>query len=50
MSSAGRWLALLIAVVLVLSIIGLVAYAQGPEHYRGDEIGTHGTAPPAQSH
>ena len=50
MSNAGRWLALLIALVLALSIIGLVSYAQGPEHHRGNEIGTHGTAPPAQSH
>ena len=24
-------------------MIGLAAYARGPEHYRGDELGTHGT-------
>ena len=34
---------------MALSMIGMVAYARGPEHHRGDEIGTHGTPPPAQS-
>ena len=24
-------------------LIGLAAYARGPEHHRGDEIGSHGT-------
>ena len=28
---------------MVLSVIGLIAYARGPKHHRGDEIGTHGT-------
>jgi len=27
----------------VLLIVGLIAYARGPKHYRGDEIGSHGT-------
>jgi hypothetical protein len=27
----------------VLLIIGLAAYARGPKHHRGDEIGSHGT-------
>ena len=35
-----RWL--LIAVGLLL-VIGLIAYARGPKHHRGDEIGSHGT-------
>ena len=46
---AARWLALLMALVLVLAIVGLIAYARGPAHHRGDDIGTHGTAPPALS-
>jgi hypothetical protein len=33
----------LIVLVCVLGVIGLIAYARGPEHHRGDEIGTHGT-------
>ena len=45
MSDAGRWVAVLIALLLLL---GLGAYARGPQHHHGDEIGTHGT-PPAQS-
>ena len=35
--------ALLIALVCALALIGLIAYARGPDHRRGDEIGTHGT-------
>ena len=35
-----RWLLIGIGVLLV---IGLISYARGPEHHRGDEIGTHGT-------
>jgi hypothetical protein len=35
-----RWL---IVLAIVLVVIGLAAYARGPEHHRGDEIGTHGT-------
>ena len=42
----ARFLALAILVVLVLSIIGLIAYARGPKHHRGDEVGSHGTKPP----
>ena len=38
-----RWFALAMALVLALGIIGLIAYARGPKHHRGDEIGTHGT-------
>jgi len=43
----ARFLALAILVVLGLSIIGMIAYARGPKHHRGDEVGTHGTRPPA---
>jgi hypothetical protein len=35
-----RWL---IVLAIVLVVIGLAAYARGPEHHRGDEIGSHGT-------
>jgi hypothetical protein len=46
---AARFLALAMALLLVLAIVGLIAYARGPKHHRGDEIGTHGTPPPALS-
>jgi hypothetical protein len=35
-----EWLVIAAAVLL---IIGLIAKARGPKHYRGDEIGSHGT-------
>jgi hypothetical protein len=31
-----RWL---IVLVIALVVIGLVAYARGPEHQRGDDVG-----------
>jgi hypothetical protein len=31
-----RWL---IVVAIVLVVIGLIAYARGPEHHRGDDVG-----------
>jgi hypothetical protein len=40
MGDALRWA---IAIGTVLCVIGLASYARGPEHHRGDEIGTHGT-------
>ena len=40
MGDGFRW-AIVLAGALLL--IGLAAYARGPEHYRGDEVGTHGT-------
>jgi hypothetical protein len=40
MRDAVRWLLILAAAVLV---VGLIAYGGGPRHYRGDEIGSHGT-------
>jgi hypothetical protein len=33
---------ILIAAAAAL-LIGLAAYARGPKHHRGDEIGSHGT-------
>jgi hypothetical protein len=35
-----RWL---LIVGAVLFLIGLMAYAHGARHHRGDEIGSHGT-------
>jgi hypothetical protein len=35
-----EWLLILVGALLV---VGLIAYARGPKHYRGDEIGSHGT-------
>ena len=40
MRDGARWLIILAAALL---IVGLVAYARGPKHHRGDEIGSHGT-------
>jgi hypothetical protein len=34
------WLLILVGALLV---VGLIAYARGPKHHRGDEIGSHGT-------
>jgi hypothetical protein len=36
-----RWA---IVVGLVLAVIGLVAYARGDEHHRGDDVGALGSA------
>jgi hypothetical protein len=35
-----EWMLIVAAGLLV---VGLMAYARGPKHYRGDEIGSHGT-------
>jgi hypothetical protein len=40
MRDVATWVVVLAA---ALCVIGLAAYARGPEHYRGDEPGTHGT-------
>ena len=40
MRRAFEWL---LIVVTGLLIVGLMAYARGPKHYRGDEIGSHDT-------
>jgi hypothetical protein len=37
--SAIRWL---IVIVLVVALVGLLAYARGREHRRGDEEGAFG--------
>ena len=40
--SALRWI---IVIVLIVALVGLLAYARGPEHRRGDEEGAFGRAP-----
>ena len=40
MSNAASWV---IALVVALCVVDLIAYARGPKHHHGDEIGTHGT-------
>ena len=35
-----EWLLILVGLLL---IIGLMAYARGTKHHRGDEVGSHGT-------
>ena len=37
---AIQWVLIIVGALLV---VGLIAYARGPEHHRGDEIGSHGT-------
>lgn len=29
--------------IAALLVVGLIAYARGPKHHRGDELGSHGT-------
>jgi hypothetical protein len=41
MRDGVRWL---IVLVLALVLIGLIAYARGDEHHRGDDIGALGVA------
>jgi hypothetical protein len=38
-----RWVEWLIILAAVAVLVGLMAYARGTKHHRGDEIGTHGT-------
>jgi hypothetical protein len=38
--TAVRWL---IVVAAALLLVGLIAYARGPKHHRGDDVGSHGT-------
>jgi len=40
MRRGAEWLIILACALLV---VGLIAKARGPKHYRGDEIGSHGT-------
>ena len=40
MREVARWL-ILLAIALVL--VGLIAYARGDKHHRGDDVGSHGT-------
>jgi hypothetical protein len=41
MREAARWVVL---VLIALVLIGLVAYARGDEHHRGDDVGALGVA------
>jgi hypothetical protein len=36
----------ILVLVLVLVVIGLIAYARGPEHRHGDEIGAYPSSAP----
>jgi hypothetical protein len=36
MREGARWL---VVVLIVLVLVGLIAYARGDEHHRGDDIG-----------
>jgi hypothetical protein len=38
-----RFVEWVLIAVGVLLVVGLIAYARGPKHYRGDDIGSHGT-------
>ena len=46
MRDAVRWA---IAIALAAVVIGLIAYARGDKHHRGDDIGSHGLAPSLSS-
>jgi uncharacterized membrane protein YqhA len=35
----------IIAVIVVALVVGLVAFARGRDHHRGDEVGALGRAP-----
>jgi hypothetical protein len=35
----------IIAVIVVVLVVGLVAFARGRDHHRGDEVGALGRAP-----
>jgi cell division septation protein DedD len=37
----------IIAVVVALLVVGLVAFARGRDHHRGDDVGAFGRAPHA---
>ena len=41
--AVAGWIALGLLLMMALSVIGMIAYARGPEHHRGDDVGTHGT-------
>jgi hypothetical protein len=41
--STRRVVAWVLIVAAGLLVIGMLAYARGSKHHRGDEIGTHGT-------
>jgi hypothetical protein len=43
MRRAARWIAWILLIALALGLVGMIAYARGPKHHRGDEIGSHGT-------
>ena len=38
-----RWLEWLLIAACAALVVGLMAYGRGHKHYRGDEIGSHGT-------
>ena len=42
MRNTVSWPSVLIVIVLAACLVGLIAYARGPKHYRGDELGSHG--------
>jgi hypothetical protein len=46
MNVVGRWVVIVIAVLVV---VGLLAYARGNEHHRGDEVGALGASAPVSA-
>jgi len=43
MLKARRWIAWILLIAIAAIIVGMIAYARGPKHHRGDELGSHGT-------
>jgi hypothetical protein len=41
--TARRIVEWVIIVAAALVVVGMITYARGHKHYRGDEIGSHGT-------
>jgi hypothetical protein len=44
MNDVRTWAVVFWAVILGFLVIGLLAYARGPEHHHGNDVGAIGTA------
>jgi hypothetical protein len=46
MSDTPRWV---IVLVVLLVVVGLIAFARGRQHHRGDEVGSQASGAPVAS-
>jgi hypothetical protein len=44
MSDGTRWV---VIVVVALVVVGMIAFARGPEHHRGADVGSRASVPPS---